>query len=133
MLLANDWVERGIFIHHTYLPSADKRLIDAWFSLDFGKERVNAILEFNKIEITEIKIPDGIRLHRSQPGDNERLGGMSHLIMGGLEKSPYFHPAPLKDFPELYDGWSELANDKAVDIWFAIKEGHTVATVAAWQ
>lgn len=130
--LGDDWVKRGVFIHHSYLPRADEKLIEALFNLDFGKERVEVILDFNNVDIPEIKIPNRIQIRRGGPGDNDHLGGMSHLIMRELEKSPYFHPTPPEEFPELYEGWSELADDKTVDIWLALEEGHTVATIASW-
>ena len=130
--LGEDWVKRGVFIHHTYLSKADERLIEAWFNLDFGKERVEAILDFSNVEIPKIKIPERIKIRRGGPGDNEHLGGMSHLIMRELEKPPYFHPTPPEDYPELYEGWSELADDDTVDIWLALEKEHTVATIASW-
>jgi len=130
--LGDDWVKRGVFIHHTYLPKADEKLLEAWFNLDFGKERVEAILDFSNIEIPVIKIPVGIQIRRGGPGDNERLGSMSHLIMRELEKSPYFHPTPPEDFPELYEGWSELVDDETVDVWLALEEDSTVATIGSW-
>lgn len=131
--MGDDWVKRGVFIHHTYLPKADEKLVEAWFNLDFGKERVEAILDFSIIEIPEIIIPVGIQIRRGGPGDNERLGSLSHLIMRELEKPPYFHPTPPEDFPELYEGWSELADDETVDVWLALEGDITVATIASWS
>lgn len=131
-LMGDDWVKRGVFIHHIYLPNSDDRLMDAWFGLDFGKERVDAILDLNTVEIPEIEIPEGIKIRRGGPGDNEHLGGMSHLIMRELEKSPYFHPTPPEEFADLYDGWSELADDITVDVWLAFEGDKIVATIASW-
>ena len=132
VLLGDDWMKRGVFIHHTYLSAANRDLVDAWFSLDFGKERIDAILDFNQIEIPEIKVPEGIQIRRGGMGDNEHLGGMSHLIMRELEKSPYWHPTPPEDFPELREGWSELADDETVDVWLALEGDKTVGTIASW-
>ncbi|GAB4425017.1 MAG: hypothetical protein Kow002_14550 [Anaerolineales bacterium] len=132
VLLGDDWVKRGTFIHHAYLSKADQNLVEAWFNLDFGKERIEAILDVNKIEIPAIKVPEGIQIRRGGPGDNQRLGDMSHLIMRELEKSPYFHPTPPEDFPELREGWSELADDETVNVWLALEGDKTVATIATW-
>jgi GNAT superfamily N-acetyltransferase len=132
VLLGDDWVRHGVFIHHTYLSAADKNLVDAWFSLDFGKERIDAILDFNQIEIPEIKIPEGIQIRRGGPGDNEHLASMSHLIMRELEKSPYWHPTPPEDFLEIREGWAELADDETVDIWLALEGDKTVGSIASW-
>jgi hypothetical protein len=105
VLLGDDWVQRGVFIHHTYLSVADRELIEAWFSLDFGKERIDAILDFKQVEIPEIRIPDGIQIRRAGPGDKEHLASMSHLIFRELEKAPYWHPTPPEVWGELREGW----------------------------
>lgn len=132
VLLGDDWVKRGVFIHHTYLPTADQGLVNAWFGLDFGKERIDALLDLRNLAIPEIKVPDGIQIRRAGPGDNEHLRSMSHLIMRELEKSPYWHPTPPEDFPELREGWSELVDDETVDVWLALEGDKTVSVIASW-
>ena len=57
---------------------------------------------------------------------------MSHLIMRELEKSPYSQPTTPEEFSEFYEGWSELADDKTVNIWLALEGELTVATFATW-
>jgi len=130
--LGDDWVRKGVFIHHTYLPVGDKNLVEAWSNLDFGKERIDAILDFSKVDIPKIEKPEGIQIRRGGEGDNEHLTGMSHLIMRELEKSPYWHPTPPEDFPELREGWGEMADDKTVDLWLALEGDKTVGTIASW-
>ena len=130
--LGDDWVNRGVFIHHTYLSFADKEIVDAWFELDFGKERIDAILDFGQVEIPEIQIPDGIQIRRAGPGDNERLAGMSHLIFRELEKAPYWHPTPPETWDELREGWAELADDQTVTAWLAIENENTLGIIAFW-
>ena len=133
VLLGDDWVKRGVFIHHTYLSAADKDLVEAWFNLGFGKERIDAILDLNKIEIPEIKAPKGIQVRRAESGDNEHLAGMSHLIMRELEKAPYWHPTPPEEYPKLREGWAELADDQTIDVWLALERGKTVGSIASWE
>jgi ribosomal protein S18 acetylase RimI-like enzyme len=133
VLLGDDWVKRGVFIHHTYLSAADRELVNAWFDLDFGKERIDAILDLEQVEIPEIRIPDGIQIQRAGPGDNEHLAGMSHLIYRELEKAPYWHPTPPEVWADLREGWAELAGDPNVDAWLALDGEQTVGTVASWK
>ena len=132
VLLGDDWVKRGVFIHHTYLSAADGDLVDAWFNLDFGKERIDAILDFHQVEVPEKKIPEGIQIRRVMPGDNEYLAGMSHLIYRELEKAPYWHPTPPEEWAELREGWGELADDESVNVWLALDGDKTVGTIASW-
>jgi ribosomal protein S18 acetylase RimI-like enzyme len=132
-LLGDDWVKRGVFIHHTYFSIADRDLVNAWFDLDFGKERIDAILNFKQAEIPKVRIPDGVQIRRAGPGDNEHLAGMSHLIYRELEKAPYWHPTPPEVWDELREGWGELADDKSVDVWLALEGDRTVGTIASWK
>jgi hypothetical protein len=79
VLLGDDWVNQGVFIHHTYLSAADTDVVNAWFSLDFGKERVDAVLDFSQIEIPDIHVPEGVEIRRAGLGDSEHLAGMSDI------------------------------------------------------
>lgn len=130
--LGDDWVRRGVFIHHTYLSVADKDIVNAWFSLDFGKERIDAILDFSQIKFPEIRIPEGIQIRRAGPGDNESLANLSHIIFRELEKAPYWHPTPPDVWNELREGWGELADDDKVYIWLAIENQKVLGMIGFW-
>jgi ribosomal protein S18 acetylase RimI-like enzyme len=132
-LLGEDWVKRGVFIHHTYLPAAERDLVEAWFNLDFGKERIDGIVDVRQVEIPEVRAPDGIQIRRAGPGDNEHLAGMSHLIYRELEKAPYWHPTPPEVWDELRKGWAALADDTSVEVWLALEGDKTVGTIASWK
>jgi GNAT superfamily N-acetyltransferase len=121
-----------VFIHHTYLSKADEALVEAWFNLDFGKERIDAFLDLNRIEFPKIEVPEGIQIRRAGQGDNEHLASLSHLIMRELEKSPYWHPTPPEEYPEIREGWAELADDKTVDVWLALEGEKAVGSIASW-
>ena len=131
--LGDDWVKQGVFIHHAYLSVADRDIVEAWFDLDFGKERIDAVLDFSRVEIPEIRIPQGIRIRRAGPGDSEHLAGMSHIIFRELEKAPYWHPTPPEVWEELREGWGELADDKNANVWLALDGEYTVGTIATWK
>ncbi len=130
--LGEDWVRNGVFIHHTYLPVADPKLVDAWFSLDFGKERVDAMLDMGTVQIPDLQTPDGIQIRRAGKGDNEHFSGISHVIFRALEKAPYWHPTPLEVWADLREGWGELADDESVAAWFAFDGNQAVGTIASW-
>ena len=130
--LGDDWVRRGIFIHHSYLSVAEPALIDAWFGMDFGKERIDAMLDAQNLEIPEIAIPDDVIIRRAGKGDNTRFAGISHVIFRALEKSPYWHPTPSDVWDELKEGWAELADDESVAAWFALNGEQVLGTIASW-
>lgn len=130
--LGDDWVRNGVFIHHSYISAADENVVDAWFALDFGKERIDAILDLDQIEIPEIRIPDGIQIRRVEPGDNERLADLSHIIFRELEKPPYWHPTPPETWDDLKEGWAELADDNTVSIWLAMENQTALGMIGFW-
>ena len=133
VLLGDDWVNRGVFIHHTYLSAADMDSVEAWFNLDFGKERIDAILDFSQIEIPEIWIPDGVQIRRAGPGDNEHLAGMSHIIFRELAKPPYWHPTPPEVWDELREDWAEIADDTTMTAWLAIEDGQALGMLGFYE
>ncbi len=130
--LGDDWVRRGVFIHHTYLSVAEPALVNAWFDMDFGKERVDAMLDMQKLEIPEIAIPDDVTIRRAGKGDNAHFSGLSHVIFRELEKAPYWHPTPPEVWGELKEGWAELADDETVAAWLALNGEQVLGTIAAW-
>lgn len=133
VLLGDDWINQGVFIHHTYLSAADMDTVEAWFDLGFGKERIDAVLDFHQIEIPEIRIPDGIQIRRAGPGDNELLAGMSHIIFRELAKSPYWHPTPPEVWDELREGWAEIADDATMSAWMAIENRKALGMIGFYE
>ncbi len=133
VLLGDDWVDEGVFIHHTYLSAADEDIVNAWFNLDFGKERIDAVLDFSQIEMPENQIPEGIQIRRAGPGDNELLAGMSHIIFRELAKSPYWHPTPPEVWDELREGWAEIADDTTMTAWLAIENGKALGMIGFYE
>jgi len=42
---ASVWVDAGRTNHHVLVPATDERLVEAWFSLDFGQQHLHAVRE----------------------------------------------------------------------------------------
>ena len=121
-LLGDDWVKKGCFDHHLYISAADQDVLDALFDLGFGKERVDALMDFNTLEIPDVEEPAGVTIRKAGAGDNAYLGSLSDVIFRALEKAPYWHPTVPEDWDELYEGWSELADDQEWTVWLALEE-----------
>ena len=132
-LLGDDWVKKGCFDHYLYISAADKDVLDALFDLGFGKERVDALMDFRTLEIPEIEAPSGITMRRAGTGDNAHLGSLSNVIFRALAKAPYWHPTIPEDWNELYEGWSELADDKEWTVWLALQDDEALGTVGFCQ
>lgn len=128
-LLGEDWVKTGNFNHYLYISAADGLILDALFDLGFGKERVDALMEFSSLEIPEIKEPADVTIRKAGKGDNALLGSLSNVIFRALAKAPYWHPTVPEDWDELYEGWSELADDPEWTLWLALAGNKALGAV----
>lgn len=120
-LLGDDWVKKGCFNHYLYISAADADVIAGWFDLGFGKERVDALLDFRSLSIPEVEEPAGVTIRKAGAGDNAHLGSLSNVIFRALGRAPYWHPTFPEDWDDLREGWSELADDKEWTVWLALK------------
>jgi len=127
--LGDHWVKKGCFNHYLYVSTADTHVIDALFDLGFGKERVDALLDLRTVEIPEFETPRGVTIQKAGAGDQEDLGCLSNLIFRALAKAPYWHPTVPEDWDELYEGWSELADDKEWTIWLALTNDEVLGAI----
>ncbi len=119
-LLGDDWVKTGNFNHYLYVSVADKHILDSLFDLGFGKERVDALMDFGALEIPDVKEPAGVTIRKAGMGDNAYIGSLSNVISLALAKAPYWHPTVPEDWDELQEGWAELADDKEWTVWLAL-------------
>lgn len=121
-LLGEDWVKKGCFNHYHYISTADAKIVEALFDLGFGKERVDALMDLRTLSIPEVEEPKGITIRKAGTGDNVYLGSLSSVIMRALAQAPYWHPTLPEDWAELYEGWSELADEKEWTVWLALEK-----------
>ncbi len=120
-LLGDDWVKKGIFSHGLYISAADADVIDALFSIGFGKERVDGLMDLRTLVIPKVDEPSGITIRRAGKGDHDHLASLSHIIMTALAEAPYWHPTIPEDWEEFRAGWAELADEKDWTIWLALE------------
>jgi len=128
-LLGDDWVKKGIFNHYLYISVADAKILEALFDIGFGKERVDALLDFSTLEIPDVEEPAGVIIRQAGQGDNAYLGSLSNVIFRALAKAPYWHPTVPEDWDDLLEGWSELADDKEWTVWLALENEEALGTV----
>jgi len=119
-LLGDDWVRKGCFNHYLYISAADAEVIKALFDLGFGKERVDALMDFRSLTIPDVEGPEGVTIRKAGTGDNAHLGSFSNVIFHALGKAPYWHPTLPEDWDDLHEGWSELADNKEWTVWLAL-------------
>ena len=119
-LLGEDWVKKGCFNHYLYISAVDADVISALFDISFGKERVDALLDLSSDDIPGVDEPKNFPIRQAGKGDNVLVGNFSDVIFRALAKAPYWHPTIPEHWDELYEGWSELADDKEWTVWLAL-------------
>jgi GNAT superfamily N-acetyltransferase len=127
--LGDDWIQKGCFNHYLYISAADVDLIDALFDLDFGKERVDALLDLRSVHIPDVEAPNGITIRKAMSGDNAITGSFSNIIYRALARAPYWHPTIPEDRNELHEGWSELADENDWTVWLALEEDEALGMI----
>jgi GNAT superfamily N-acetyltransferase len=128
-MLGDDWVKKGFFSHYAYVCAADTQVLEALFDVGFGKERVDALLDFSTMEIPEVEAPTGISIRKAATGDHSHLGSLSSVIFKALAEAPYWHPTVPEDWDELHEGWSGLADDNEWTVWLALENDMALGVV----
>jgi GNAT superfamily N-acetyltransferase len=131
--LGDDWIKNGVFSHGVYVSAADTDIIEALFNIGFGKERVDGLLDLRQLDIPNAENPAGIVIRKAGKGDNGLIGRLSHIIMNALANAPYWHPTIPDDYPELKEGWSELADDKDWTVWLALNNGEALGACGFYE
>jgi predicted N-acetyltransferase YhbS len=128
-LLGEDWVKRGIFSHNLYISAADTDVIQGLFSIGFGQERVNALLDLRTLDIPSLDEPQGVIIRRAGRGDEDRLGSVAYVMVDALSSAPYWLPIPHEESISMKERWAGRVNDEWM-IWMALEENKTIGTVA---
>ena len=124
-LLGEEWNQKGCFNHYAYICAADMDIMDAWFTLGFGKERVDALLDLRTVEIPEVENPTGIEIRRVVKGDNDYLSSLSDTIWRHQTKAPRWHPMIPEEITKQSEGWAEIADSES-DIAYLAFEGKEI-------
>lgn len=123
-VLGEAWNQNGCFNHYVYVSAADVDIIEAWFNLGFGKERVDALLDVRAATFPDIEAPPGTEIRRVVKGDNEHLASLSDTIWRHQTRAPRWHPTLPEDVQKQTIGWAEIADTES-DLAYLVLEGST--------
>ena len=129
-LLGEDWVRRGVFSHNLYISAADKDVIQGLFTIGFGQERVDALLDLRTLEIPNLEEPEGMIIRRARKGDEEYLGSVAYIMINALSSAPYWLPVTPESNIAWKERWASRADDKEWMVWMALDKDKAVGTVA---
>jgi len=129
-LLGEDWVRRGIFSHNLYISAADNDVIQGLFTIGFGQERVDALLDLRTLEIPSLDEPEGMIIRRAGRGDEDYLGSVAYVMTNALSSAPYWLPLTPESTIAWKERWASRADDEEWMVWMALEKDKAVGTVA---
>ena len=129
-LLGEDWVRRGIFSHNIYISAADNDVIQGLFTIGFGQERVDALLDLRALEIPGLEEPEGLIIRRARKGDEEYLGSVAYVMINVLTSAPYWLPITPESSIAWKERWGSRADHEEWMVWMALEKNKAVGTVA---
>lgn len=129
-LLGEEWNQMGCFNHYAYICAADTELMEAWFNLGFGKERVDALLDLRTAEIPKLENPTGIEIRRVVKGDGHFLAGLSDTIWRHQTKAPRWHPMTPEEIMKHPEGWAEIAETESDIAYLAFTGEEAIGSLA---
>jgi GNAT superfamily N-acetyltransferase len=125
---AGGWVDDGRFYHSVIVPAGNEMLIDAWFSLGFGRQHVHGIRETPGAEF-EPAVPPGIDVRRATAEDARALAELDLVAPIHHAASPVFSRViPIPTFEEALAEIEadELVNDPRFAVFVAVYKGHVI-------
>ncbi len=121
--LAEQWVNMGIFIHFAQVAAGDSPLLDAFFHLSFGLEKVHALADLDMLDLSKKALPSGVTIRRSEMDDRETLAEMSSIIWQHYAQSPVWGiHLPETELEHRLEYASLVADPEAI-IWLAFYRG----------
>ena len=112
---AGDWVASGRPLHHVIVPATDKVLVDAWFSMGFGRQHVHGLRDVPDVDFRPAQ-PDGLTVRRAVGGDIPALAALDLVLFAHQAAAPVFSRARVPTFEETI---AELEVDGVDDPRFA--------------
>jgi GNAT superfamily N-acetyltransferase len=105
------WVENGHTNHYVIVPAGDAELLDAWFSLGFGRQHVHAIRSSPGPDFHP-QIGKGLTIRRAVAADNPVLAELDLVVPTHSAGAPVFALAAV---PTLEAALAELEDEAFVD------------------
>ena len=130
--LATPWVEQGILFHFALMTVADRALLDAWYSLSFGIEQVQALQSLAAVDPIVPAAPEGVEIRRAGQGDKEALRTMSSVIWRQHISPPVWAIMLPELVSEQEDGWAELVDEEGVVVLLAFLDGQVAGSQGYW-
>lgn len=130
--LGDSWLDAGIFNHLVLMPLGDPDLLEAWFSLGFGRQQVHGLIDLQELNPPRPDLPPGLEIRRVEKGDGPLLADLSDLIWPTTVQAPVWSMMAPEGPAEIADAWAGMVDDDEAIVWLAFWEGTAVGMQAYW-
>ena len=122
-------VGEGLTSHYAMVPATDPALVDAWFRLGFGHQRLCAIRETPSTEpFLEVA---GLGLRRAQRADIDALARLDIALPEHQTRSPVFSRLPLPDLDETRAAYEADFDDPRFTTFVVERDGEVIGSAIA--
>jgi len=112
---SSGWVAAGRPLHHVIVPATDEVLLDAWFSMGFGRQHVHGLRDVPGHDFSPA-VPAGLLIRTADTDDLAALASLDLVLATHQAAAPVFSRARVPTFEETL---AELEAEGLADPRFA--------------
>ncbi|MEM7130656.1 MAG: hypothetical protein AAF702_30305 [Chloroflexota bacterium] len=132
------WLELGCFDHYAMISTADRTLLDSWYSLCFGQQQVYGLYQladFSEADFTNDKAPiqSDITIRRATVSDGPYLAQLCYITAEHQFRAPTWAPTPREIVAGRPNSYSSVASDDEAIAWLAFKGGQSGHEAVGFQ
>jgi GNAT superfamily N-acetyltransferase len=125
---AGSWATQGRRLHYVIVPATDEVLVEAWFSMGFGRQHVHAIRDVPPEDFVPIR-PSGLTVRRAVVADIPALAALDLTLFTHQAAAPVFSHARVPAFDEtLAELEAEGVDDPRFAIFVAEHDGRVIGS-----
>ena len=127
---AGAWVDEGRTNHHVLVPATDAGMVDAWFTLDFGQQHVQAVVDAPPASFGVVPRSEVI-VRAATLDDVPALVQLGHVLPLHLARSPVFSRLPIERDQELEAEARADLIDPTYQFYIAEHDGRVIGVSVA--
>ena len=127
---AGRWVDEGRTNHYVVVPATEPRVLEAWFSLGFGKQHIHALREPVWREFLPT-LPEGVTVRPAVRDDIPELARLDRALPEHLSGAPVFSFLPPMTLEQVTADIEGEFDDPAFATFVAQYQGRTIGAAVA--
>lgn len=115
------WLALGCFEHYAMITTAERLMLDAWYSLDFGQQHAYGLCDLSAINDKRTVAPDSVTVRRANKDDKAYLADLSFITAEHLFYAPTWAPTPPEVAAGRPESYGSVAEDEEATTWLAFR------------